>query len=116
MEQKKEKSIDELVGELLDMPLCYEEKDNTFSFTKEIEEKIHFIADKCRSTGIYKRSSNKIAMDKYIGAIEIDNMSAMDVYADMLEKIVKAPTRMHMWSIPRLLLPIVSDKLVQENQ
>ena len=111
---KQEKNIDELVEELLDISAVGD--DEEFVFTKDITEKIHFIADKCRETRIYSRSSNKIAMERYVGALDTDNMSAMDVYTDMLIKIINAPTNAHMWVVPRLLLPVVSDKLKIENR
>lgn len=113
MKQEKEKKIDELVEELLDMSSV--EHNEKFKITKEIAEKIHCVADKCKKTAIYSRASNKIAMERYVGALEIDNMSAMDVYTDMLIKIINAPTNTHMWVVPRLLLPIVSDKLKMEE-
>lgn len=110
---QKEKKIDELVEELLDMFAM--NNTDEFIFTDEIIEKIHFIADKCRQTRIYGRASNNIAMERYVGALDTDNMSAADVYIDMLKKIINAPTNTHMWVVPRLLLPIVSDKLMKEN-
>lgn len=108
---EKEKSIDELVIELLDMSET--EPNKEFEFTQDITDKIHLVADKCRCTNVYSRA-NGIACDKYVGKSNFDDMTAKDVYTFMLIKIINAPTRLHTWTVPRLLLPVISDKLKKE--
>lgn len=98
--------MDELVEELLDMDLITE--DDKVIFTDESKELIRTIATQCRETNIYKRTE---AQGKSYG----EDMTAEELYIDLLVKIVNAPTRLHALGSVRLLIPLIDDKLQSTN-
>lgn len=98
--------IDEMVERLLDMDIIGE--DNSITFTDEAKQLIHEISEECMKTSMIVE--NKDRMDEYGKGI-----SAEEVYVDMLHKIVDAPTSLHMCMSARLLIPIVDQKLREEE-
>lgn len=93
--------MDELIEELLDMDLT---KDDEVIFTEEAKELIHIIAVQCRNTEIYKQTETQ-------GKTYGKDLSAEEIYLDLLVKIVNAPTKLHMIASTRLLIPLIDDKL-----
>ena len=95
-----------LVEELVSMDLINE--DDEVIFTDESKELIHIIATQCRETKIYKRTQSK-------GKSYSEDMTAEELYIDMLVKIVNAPTSVHALGSVKLLMPLIDDKLQKIN-
>lgn len=94
--------IDEMIGQLLDMELAGE--DGKITFSKEAERLIHRIAEKCSTIPIVKETHEQVKA-------YAEELSPEQIYTDMLEKIVQAPTRIHMRVAARMLIPIIDRKL-----
>ena len=98
--------IDEMIEELLGMDIVKE--DNTVLFSKESKDLIHEIAVKCNT--IPNVDETREQAEEYAR-----DLSAEQVYTDMLYKIVEAPTRIHMRVSARMLMPIIDQKIKQEE-
>jgi len=98
--------IDDLICDLLDQPVV--QKDNSIVFNSNTVELIHEIAG--RYNGIYFDQAMYEQSEEYA-----KNLSAEEVYYDMLVKIVTAPTQIHMKMSARLLIPIISQKLKERE-
>lgn len=96
------RDIDEMIEKLLDMDIVNE--DNTVIFTDGAKQLIHEIAEECTKMHFWKKNRNRVAG---YGR----DLSAEDVYVDMLRKIVKAPTKIHMIMSARLLIPVIDQKI-----
>ena len=94
--------IDEVVSRLLDMEPAGE--DGKITFSKEAEGLIHRIAEKCSTIPIVKETQEQA--EAYA-----QELSPEQIYIDMLEKIVQAPTRIHMKVVARMLIPIIDQKI-----
>ena len=86
---------------LLDMVIV---KNGTVNFTKEAKDLIHKLADSYKNKRFFKENQDMVR------EYEKDK-TAEDVYLDMLIKIAKAPTTLHMMFVPVGLVPIISKKL-----
>ena len=73
-------------------------------FTDRAVDLIHKISEKCQVIPIVKETQEQ-AKDY---AAE---MTAEQIYLDMLIKIVEAPTKIHMRLAARMLIPIIDRKL-----
>ena len=91
-----------MIENLLDMEIVGE--DNTVVFSEEAKQLIHEISEEC--VKIPAVAENKDKAEEYG-----KGLSAEDVYLDMLIKIAKAPTTLHMMLVPVGLVPIISKKL-----
>lgn len=98
--------IDDLICELLDEPVGQE--DNSVVFTSRSVELIHEIAEKCNTIPIVEKTKEQA--EDYA-----KELSAEQVYLDMLVKIVEAPTAIHMKMSAKLLIPIISRKLKERG-
>jgi hypothetical protein len=94
--------IDDLICELLEQNVV--QHDNSIVFTGRTVELIHEIADKCNEIPIVQYTQR--AAENYA-----EGLTAEQVYMDMLNKIVSAPTRIHMRMSARMLIPIIDRKL-----
>lgn len=94
--------IDDLICELLEEPNIHQ--DNTVVFTDEAVRLIHEIAERCNEIPIVQETQEEA--ERYA-----KDLSAEQVYVDMLHKIVAAPTRIHMTMSARMLIPIIDRKL-----
>lgn len=94
--------IDEMIAQLLDMELAG--KDGKITFSKEAEGLIHRIAEKCSTISIVKETQEQA--EAYA-----QELFPEQIYIDMLEKIVQAPTRIHMRVVARMLIPIIDQKI-----
>lgn len=94
--------MDDLINELLDMDLV--DENDRVMFTDKSKELIQIIAVQCRHTEMYKKATDK-------GVEYAKEMTAEELYIDMLVKIVNAQTNFHMLSVPRVLIPLLDDKL-----
>lgn len=90
--------IDDMIAQLLDMELAGE--DDKITFSKESEGLIHRIAEKCSTIPIVKETQEQA--EAYA-----QGLSPEQIYIDMPEKIVQAPTRIHMRVTARMLIPII---------
>lgn len=97
--------INDLICELLDEPV---EQDDNIVFTNRSVELIHQIAEKCSTIPIVKETREQ--SDEYA-----EDLSAEQVYMDMLVKIVEAPTAVHMEMSAKLLISIISRKLKERG-
>ena len=98
--------IDDLICELLDEPVGQE--DNSVAFTSRSVELIHEIAEKCNTIPIVEQTKEQA--EDYA-----KELSAEQIYLDMLVKIVEAPTAIHMIMSAKLLIPIISRKLKERG-
>ena len=51
----------------------------------------------------------------YLSYIKENNLTAEDIYKDMLAKCAYAPTIVHLYMVPKLLLPIIDKKIWEES-
>lgn len=94
--------IDDLISGLLDEPM--EQEDNGIVFTSRATELIHEIAEMCNDIPIVQKTKEQV--EDYA-----KELSAEQVYLDMLVKIVEEPTAIHMKMSAKMLIPIISQKL-----
>jgi len=97
------KQIDDLVIELLEI-----RSDPESDFTEKEKELIHNIAEMCEKIKMVRDTKEQ-------GILYTDGMRAKDVYEDMLYKIVKAPTAIHMKMAVRMLIPVLDRKIREEE-
>lgn len=98
--------IDDMICDLLGEPSVQE--DDSVVFTDKALGLIHEIAEECRDIPIVKETQQQ-AKDYAEG------LSAEEVYVDMLIKIMAAPTSVHMITTARILIPVISDKLKDQE-
>ena len=73
-------------------------------FSEKSKKMIHEIAADCRKKELFRRYESR-------GESYGKGMTAEELYTDMLIKIAKAPTNVHMFGSVILLLPLVDNKL-----
>lgn len=93
--------IDELMEKLLEEPVA---DNNEIVFTSRAVELIHEISEMCKGIQIVEQTREQA--EEYA-----KDLSAEEVYYDMLCKIVDAPTTLHMKCSVRMLIPIIDRKL-----
>lgn len=96
------KNIDDMIEELLDAVDIKD--DNTIAFSDESKQLIHDISQICKDFDIVKQNAEK--SEEYA-----KGLTAEQIYIDMLNKIVAAPTRLHMLMSARMLIPVINKKL-----
>ena len=69
---------------------------------------IHEIAEECNSLEVTQKTNTDIPE-------WIEEATPEEIYIHMLQKIISAPTRIHMLCVPRILLPLIDRKLNSEN-
>lgn len=94
--------IDDLVIILLELRSDLHE-----DFSEEEKEVIHNIAELCDRLPLVQATMEQ-------GEEYAKDMSAKEVYEDMLYKIVGAPSGIHMRAAVRMLIPII-DKKIREG-
>lgn len=101
------RKIDDLVIKLLEYDLRPTPQGG-WEITEEMRALIHEIAEECNALEIVKRVTE--------GKEEwLEQATPEEIYIHMLKKIVEAPTRMHMICVPRVLIPLIDQKL-RENE
>lgn len=100
------RDVDEMIERLLDMDIVGE--DNSIVFTDEAKQLIHEISEECMKASMIVENKDRI--DEYG-----EELSAEDVYVDMLHKIVNAPTNMHMRMSARMLISVIDKKLKERE-
>lgn len=99
--------IDALIQKLLQEPLCGDD-DSVVSFTNKSISLIHDIANECQTLPIIQATKDQA--EEYA-----KDMTAEEIYVDMLVKIVEAPTHLHMILSARMLIPIIDRKLKERG-
>lgn len=103
--QKGKTMIDELMEKLLEEPVA---DNNEIVFTSRAVELIHEISEMCKGIQIVEQTREQA--EEYA-----KDLSAEEVYYDMLRKIVDAPTTLHMKCSVRMLVPIIDRKLKERG-
>lgn len=78
-------------------------------FPEESKELIHNIAQECNKMPIVQQSGKRA--QEYAAGV-----SAEYIYLDMLYKIARAPSRIHMLASAVLLIPIIDQKLSDRSR
>lgn len=99
------KEINDMICELLEQDITDGDK---IKFTSKAVEMIHNIAEKCNQIQIVNETKEQA--EAYA-----EGLSAEEVYLDMCQKIVDAPTRIHMIMSAKMLIPIIDRKLREEE-
>lgn len=94
--------IDGMIEALLNEPVVND--DNTITFTSRAIQLIHDTAESCQTIPIVEKTQEQA--ENYA-----KDLTAEQVYFDMLCKIVDAPTTLHMKYSARMLIPIIDRKL-----
>lgn len=102
----KAKSIDDLICNLLEEDIIG--ANNEIVFTERSIELIHKIAEKSNNTQIVRKTQEQA--EEYA-----KNLTAEQIYLDMLRKIVEAPTNIHMEMSARMLIPLIDKKLQERD-
>lgn len=95
-------NVNEEILRFLEMDIVGE--DNSVSFSDEAKRLIHDITLRCSKAKIVRENDERLCNYK-------KNLSAEDVYVDMLNKIIIAPTSFHMIATARMLIPIIDEKI-----
>ena len=103
--QKRKTMIDELMDKLLEEPVV---DNKEIVFTSRAVELILEISEKCKGIQIVEQTREQA--EEYA-----KDLSAEEVYYDMLRKIVDAPTTLHMKCSVRMLVPIIDRKLKERG-
>lgn len=103
--RKGKTMIDELMEKLLEEPVV---DNNEIVFTSRAVELIHEISEKCKGIQIVEQTREQA--EEYA-----KDLSAEEVYYDMLRKIVDAPTTLHMKCSVRMFAPIIDRKLKERG-
>jgi hypothetical protein len=98
--------IDDKVAALLELPIV--EKNGEIQLTNAHRDLIHEISEMCNNIEIVQDTQQEA--ENYA-----EGLTAEQVYIDMLNKIVSAPTRIHMRLSARMLIPIIDRKLKEGN-
>lgn len=93
--------IDKLMEKLLEEPVV---NGGEIVFTSRAVKLIHQISEECKDIPIVKQTQEQA--EDYA-----KDLTAEQVYIDMLHKIVEAPTRLHMRAAARMLIPVIDRKL-----
>ena len=93
--------LDKMIEDLLEEPVV---DNNEIVFTSRAVELIHEISEKCKGIQIVEQTREQA--EEYAR-----DLTAEQVYYDMLCKIVDAPTTLHMKCSARMLIPIIDQKL-----
>ena len=93
--------LDKMIEDLLEEPVV---DNNEIVFTSRAVELIHEISEKCKGIQIVEQTREQA--EEYA-----KDLTAEQVYYDMLCKIVDAPTTLHMKCSARMLIPLIDQKL-----
>lgn len=97
--------LDKMIEDLLEEPVV---DNNEIVFTSRAVELTHEISEKCKGIQIVEQTREQA--EEYA-----KDLSAEEVYYDMLRKIVDAPTTLHMKCSVRMLVPIIDRKLKERG-
>lgn len=86
-------------------------KDNNIICDESTREKIKRVAEYSRGTSLYKETAEE--REKLIK--KNADANAAEVYMFLLERLIHAPTTLHMFSSVIILLPLVDDLMDKPN-
>lgn len=98
--------MEEKIIKILELVQMKEE--GIVEFTAESKALIHEAAEECRKLPLYQDNKDKEETYK-------EGLTAGQVYADMCFKIINAPTPFHMMAVPKMMLPVIDDKLQEDD-
>lgn len=81
---------------------------NTVKFTDRAKEIIMDLAEKYRETPVYKQSRKETPE-------WVKTATAAEIYIQLCDRIVEAPSVIHMMIAPKILLPILWQKIQDEE-
>lgn len=81
----------------------------TVDFTDRAKEIIEELAKKYRETPIYKQAKKETPE-------WVNTATAADIYIQLCDRIINAPTTTHMLIAPKILLPILWEKIQDEQE
>lgn len=82
---------------------------NTVQFTDRAKEIIMDLAEKYKETPVYKQSRKETPE-------WVKTATAAEIYIQLCDRIVEAPSVIHMMIAPKILLPILWDKIQAEQE
>lgn len=82
---------------------------NTVQFTDRAKEIIMDLAEKYKETPVYKQSRKE--MPEWV-----KTATEAEIYIQLCDRIVEAPSVIHMMIAPKILLPILWDKIQAEQE
>lgn len=82
---------------------------NKVEFTDRAKEIIEELAEKYRETPIYKQAKKKEPE-------WVKTATAEEIYIQLCDRIIEAPTTLHMLIAPKILLPILHKKIQEEEK
>lgn len=97
----------DLIIELLGIAEVAE--DGTVDFTDRAKEIIEELAKKYRKTPIYKQAKKETPE-------WVNTATTAEIYIQMCDRIINAPTTAHMLIAPKILLPILWEKIQEEKE
>lgn len=100
-------TIDEKIEKLLEYDLKPTLRGG-WKITEEMRALIHEIAEECNSLEVTQKINTDIPE-------WLEEAAPEEIYMHMLQKIVSAPTRLHMICVPRILIPIIDQKLCENE-
>ena len=111
--QKGEKimTILDLKPIITDIIGAVDTKDNNIICDESTREKIKRVAEYSRGTSLYKETAEE--REKLIK--KNADANAAEVYMFLLERIIHAPTTLHMFSSVIILLPLVDELMDKPN-
>ena len=78
-------------------------------FSREVKEIIKELSERYTKSAIYKKSRKR--QPEWV-----EKATAGDIFNHMCDKICEAPTRIHMIIIPQILVPIMQEKIQEEEK
>ncbi|MDD3488780.1 MAG: hypothetical protein PHR62_02710 [Paludibacter sp.] len=96
----------DMVIELLEIAEVKE--DSKVEFSDRAKEIIKELSEKYEQTQVYKQAKKEEPE-------WCKKATAADVYIQMCDRIVEAPSVIHMMIVPKILLPILWDKIQEEE-
>lgn len=82
---------------------------NAVQFTDRAKEIIMDLAGKYKETPVYKQSRKETPE-------WVKTATAAEIYIQLCDRIVEAPSVIHMMIAPKILLPILWDKIQEEQE
>ncbi|EMX2051475.1 hypothetical protein ABCV69_004570 [Pseudomonas aeruginosa] len=111
----RRKSIDDQFIELMDALDGYDSPEAISQRLAELQDMIRDIAAACRQTVLFNRAQAEFESTK--ADIELRPVEGGSLYAAwylLMDRIARSPTRFHMRSSVRILLPLVADFLPED--
>ena len=82
---------------------------NKVEFTDRAKEIIEELAEKYKETPIYKQAKREEPE-------WVKTATTEEIYIQLCDRIVEAPTTLHMLFAPKILLPILHEKIQEEEK